>query len=252
LKYEPINNAKICIVIPAYNEEIAIESTVTDFLRQKNVVEVIVVDNHSMDNTVSIAKSCGARVITKQSNMGYAHSCVIGLKESLKTDASAIVIVEGDGTCNGYDIEKMIRYLDNCDMVVGTRQLQVLSEKGNQLGMIYVWGNFFLAKLIQIKFFSLLHMGTVQLTDVGCLYRIIRKESLDSIIHRFTKPKTNEVIPNDEFTLFMTIEALKNNLRIVEVPITFKKRLGKSKIGSDKKMKAIKLGLHFLWYILKS
>jgi hypothetical protein len=95
-------------------------------------------------------------------------------------------------------------------------------------------------------------MGTVQLTDVGCLYRIIRKESLDSIIHRFTKPKTNEVIPNDEFTLFMTIEALKNNLRIVEVPITFKKRLGKSKIGSDKKMKAIKLGLHFLWYILKS
>jgi len=252
LKYEPINNAKICIVIPAYNEEIAIESTVTDFLRQKNVVEVIVVDNHSTDNTVSIAKSCGARVITKQSNMGYAHSCVIGLNESLKTDANAIVIVEGDGTCNGYDIEKMIRYLDNCDMVVGTRQLQVLSEKGNQLGMIYVWGNFFLAKLIQIKFFSLLHMGTVQLTDVGCLYRIIRKESLDSIIHRFTKPKTNEVIPNDEFTLFMTIEALKNNLRIVEVPITFKKRLGKSKIGSDKKIKAIKLGLHFLWYILKS
>ena len=50
----------------------------------------------------------------------------------------------------------------------------------------------------------------------------------------------------------MTIEVLKNNLKLIEVPVTFKKRIGKSKIQSQKKLKAIKLGFIFLWHILKS
>jgi len=137
-------------------------------------------------------------------------------------------------------------------MVVGTRQLQILSEKGNQIKMVYVWGNFILAKLIQIKFFSLLHMGVVNLTDVGCIYRAIRKESLEKIIHEFTKPDSNEVIPGEEFTLFMTIKALRNNLRIVEIPISFKKRVGISKTRSDNKLRAIIIGFKFLWFILRS
>jgi len=184
--------------------------------------------------------------------MGFAHSLVVGMIESLKTNCNIIVLVEAEGTCNAYDLDRMIPYLDNCEMVVGTRQLQVLSEKGNQIKMVYVWGNFILAKLIQIKFFSLLHMGVVNLTDVGCIYRAIKKESLEKIIHEFTKPDSDEVIPGEEFTLFMTIKALRNNLRIVEIPISFKKRIGISKTHSDKKFRAIIIGFKFLWFILRS
>jgi hypothetical protein len=50
----------------------------------------------------------------------------------------------------------------------------------------------------------------------------------------------------------MTIESLRHNLRIIEVPVSFKKRVGISKIGSEKKLKAIKIGFIFLWYILRS
>ncbi len=252
LKYDPIKNPTICVVIPTYNEEQAIVGVVKDFLSQKNLKHVIVVDNHSTDNTAEIAERRGAKVIRKKENLGLAHSCVMGLKEALKTDANMIALVEGEGTCNGYDLAKMVPYLDNCDMVVGTRQLQVLSEQGNQIKMIYVWGNFLLAKLIQIKFFSLLHMGVVNFTDVGCMYRVIRREALEKIIHKFTRPGTDDVIPGLEFTVFMTIEALNSNLRIVETPITFKKRIGVSKTGSDKKLKAITIGLKYLWYILRS
>ena len=95
-------------------------------------------------------------------------------------------------------------------------------------------------------------MGVVSFTDVGCIYRVIRKEGLEKIIPRFTRPETDEVIPGLEFTVFMSIEALNSNLRIVEVPITFNKRRGVSKTGSDKKLKAILIGLRYLWYILKS
>jgi len=252
LQYNKINEPSICVVIPAYNEKLVIESVVKDFIGAQNVQQVIVVDNNSTDGTPDIAEKCGAKVIRKDRNMGFAHSCVIGMIESLKANCNIIVLVEGEGTCNAYDLCRMIPYLDNCEMVVGTRQLQVLSEKGNQIKMVYVWGNYFLAKAIQFKFFSLLHMGVVNLTDVGCIYRAIRKDALEKIIHEFTKPDSEEVIPGDEFTLFMTIKALKNNIRIVEIPISFKKRVGISKTGSDKKLKAIVIGLRFLWFILRS
>jgi len=252
LQNNPINNPRICVVVVAYNEELAIGRVVKDFFSQPHVEQVIVVDNHSADKTVEVAKKCGAKVITKEKNMGFAHSCVMGLKESLMTGSNLIVLVEGDGSANGYDLSKMVPYLNHCDMVVGTRLVQVLSEKGNQVKMMYVWGNYFLAKLIQIKFFSLLHMGVVELTDVGCILRMIRKEALEKIIDKFTDPKTGRVIPGNEFALFMAIEALKQNLRIIEVPVTSNKRIGISKIGSDKRMKAIKMGLGHIWYILRS
>jgi len=252
LEYNKINEPSICVVIPAYNEKLIIESVVKDFIGAKNVHQVIVIDNNSTDGTPDIAEKCGAKVIRKDRNMGFSHSCVVGMKEAVKTNCNIVVLVEGDGTCNAYDLFRMIPYLDNCEMVVGTRQLQVLSEKGNQIKMIYVWGNYLLAKAIQIKFFSLLHMGVVNLTDVGCIYRAIRKDSLEKIMDEFYKPDSEEVIPGDEFTLFMTIKALQNNLTVIEIPISFNKRVGISKTESDKKFKAILLGFKFLWYILRS
>jgi len=252
LKYNRIDEPSICVAIPTYNEKLVIESVVKDFIVVENVNQVIVIDNNSTDGTPDIAEKCGAKVIRKDRNMGFSHSCVVGLQEALKTNCNIVVLVEGDGTCNSYDLPRMKSYLDNCEMVVGTRQLQVLSEKGNQIKMVYVWGNYLLAKAIQIKFFSLLHMGVVNLTDVGCIYRAIRREALEKIINQFYKPDTKEVIPGDEFTLFMTIKALKNNLRLIEIPISFNKRVGISKTESDKKLKAVLLGFKFLWFILRS
>lgn len=255
LTHNPIIKPKICIIIPAYNEEPVIERVVNDYINQKNVESVFVIDNHSSDNTAKIAERCGAKVIRKDKNMGYAHSCVMGLKKSLETDANIIALTEADGTYAGIDLEKMVPYLENVEMVVGTREIQVLSEKGNQNKTFYVWGNFILAKLIQIKFFSLQHMGVVSLTDVGCSYRCIRKEALSKIIDQFTHHETGEMLVKPKsglFALFMTVISIKNDLRVVEIPITFKKRIGVSKTESDKTIKAIKYGLEFFWYILSS
>ncbi|RZD47453.1 MAG: hypothetical protein CXT78_02470 [Thaumarchaeota archaeon] len=255
LTHKPIKVPKICVIIPAYNEEPVIEKVVKDYISQKNIDSVFVIDNHSSDNTVKLAERCGAKVITKEKNEGYAHSCVIGLKRALETEANIIALTEADGTFAGIDLEKMIPYMENVDMVIGTREIQVLSEKGNQNKAFYVWGNFLLAKLIQIKFFSLQHMGVVSLTDVGCSYRCIRREALSKIIDQFTHQKTGEVLVKPKsglFALFMTMTCIKNNLRVVEIPITFKKRIGVSKTESDKNIKAIKYGLEFFWYILSS
>ena len=85
LTWHTISEPRICVIIPAYNEEPIIEKVVKDYLNEDNVIEVIVINNHSTDKTADIAEKCGAKVIRKERNTGYANSSVMGFKESLKT-----------------------------------------------------------------------------------------------------------------------------------------------------------------------
>ena len=255
LSYNPIIDPKICVIIPAYNEEQNIQQVVSDFIKQKNVEHVIVIDNHSDDNTVKIAKKFGAQVITKDENMGYAHSWYVGLKESLQTNTNISVVCDADLTYSPYDLEKMIPYLDNCDMVLGNRMVQILSEKENQNSSFLVWGNAFIAKLLQIKYFSIRHLGFIQVNDAGCSFRCIRNKSLQLFINDFVNPETNQLVfgaNSVTIGMFTTSKAIEHDLKIVEVPITFKKRSGISKTQATKKLFALKYGFRMIWYIIKS
>lgn len=250
LHYEPITKPKLTIIIPSFNEELSIGKVVDDFFKHPMVKSVIVIDNNSSDKTTEIAEKSGASVIRKNENKGYSHSLVLGLREALKTDCNIIGTTEADGTYNAYDLNKMIPYLNNCDMVIGTRQSQVITEKGNQNSLFHVWGNFFLAKLIQIKYFNLNHMGVVNLTDVGCVYRLIKRTSLEKIIDDLTYPNSDSPIGGIGIGLFFTMLGIEKDLRIIEIPVTFNKRIGRSKIQSNKFPKAVKVGFNFLWLIL--
>ena len=251
LQFDSISNPKMCVAIPSYNEEQSIGKVVTDYKNQKFVESVIVVDNNSSDNTVEVAKQHGAMVVTKNENKGFSHSYVLGLKESLKTDANIIVVTESDGTYSGGDISKLLPYLENCDMVCGSRQNQILTEKGNQNSRFIVWGNVFLGKLIQLKHFSLHHLGIVNLTDVGCVFTVIKRDGLLKIIEQLSKVEAEKSTWNVSLRLYTTLLAIENDLRLIEIPITFRKRIGKSKIGTSKRLQSVKIGLLFLWIILR-
>ena len=250
LQNSPIKERQICVIMPTFNEESTIKQVVEDFQRQNFVNNVVVIDNKSTDDTVKIAKDCGAKVIEKIENKGYSHSLVLGLKEALKTDANIITITESDGTFNGYDLEKMVPYLNNCDMVIGSRQNQVISEKGNQNSGFFVWANFLLAKLIQIKYLSLDHMGIINLTDVGCIYRVIKRDALEKIISKLTYPGSDRPVGGIGIGLYITMLGIEKDLKIIEIPVTFKRRIGKSKLSGVGTKKTTNIGLRFLWLIL--
>jgi hypothetical protein len=100
----------------------------------------------------------------------------------------------------------------------------------------------------------LLHLGIVQLTDIGCSYRCIRKDALEKIIDELTNPNDPSILKpkNWLFSLYMTILAIENDLKIVEIPLTFRKRGGgESKSEVTKKSKGFAYGMKFLWFILK-
>jgi len=242
LQIKPLTSKNVTVVLPAYNEELVIGQCVNEFVNNKFVNEVIVVDNNSNDNTAKIAKEAGAKVIT-ETKQGYGHACLSGLKESLKTKSDVIVLCEGDGTQNGNDIDKLISYIDNCDMVIGTRTVRMLLEQDTQMSQFYMWGNYFIAFLIELKYFNPVDITYVRLTDAGCTFRAIRRNSLEKIIDKL-EPKIHT------FALHMILVALENHVTILEVPITFRKRKGISKGAGGKKSLGFKVGLEMIWEII--
>jgi hypothetical protein len=95
-------------------------------------------------------------------------------------------------------------------------------------------------------------MGIVNLTDVGCVYRIMKRESLEKIINKLTYPGSDKPIGGEGIGLYITMLGIENDLKIIEIPITFNRRIGKSKLTGVGKGKTIKIGMRFLWLILVS
>lgn len=234
---------RVCVVLTAYDDEEAIGKSVREFLSQRNVVKVIVVDNNSKDNTAGTAFEAGAEVV-KEYNQGYGFACKRGLYEALLRDeAEIIVLAEGDMTFRGRDIWKLLPFLDDADLVVGSRTHMAFTDSDSQMDWFYLWGNLFLAKILELRFFNLKFLARARFTDVGCTLRAINKNALFKIIDGLSTG-------GNHFSPHMMKVALEKGLRVVEVPITFRKRVGISKGASVNRKAAVKIGLRMLWHII--
>lgn len=234
---------RLCVVLTAYNDEESISDAVSEFLSQLNVVDVIVVDNNCRDSTARFAKDAGAFVV-RENNQGYGFACMRGLKEALdQVDADVIVLAEGDMTFRGRDIWKLIPFTEDADLVVGSRTHMALIDSDSQMDWFYLWGNLFIAKILQFKFFNFKFLGRTRFTDVGCTLRAIRKDALMEIIGDLT-------VGGHAFSPHMLKVALKRGLKVVEVPVTLRKRVGASKGAGGSKRLGFKVGLKMIWDII--
>ena len=195
------NGKKISVVIPAYNEEESIRGVVKDFSK-KFVDEVIVVDNNSNDKTAEFGKKEGAKVV-KEIKQGYGFAIRRGLKEA---KGDVIIVTEADQTFQGKDMIKLLSYIDDADMILGTRTCKELVGRDANMGFFLRWGNIFVGKVLEFLY------GNVRLTDVGCTFRAIKRKSLKKIINKFR-------VGGSYFSPEMILEALKTNLKVVEIPV---------------------------------
>lgn len=226
---------RISVVMPAYNEEETIAETIRGFKSTPEVKEIVVVDNNSTDRTAEIARRIGARVV-KETRQGYGYACQRALREGKE---ELIVLTESDSTFRPKDIYKFLTYIDDADMVLGTRTCKQMVESGAKMGWFLRLGNIFIGKLLEITFYR----QQTRLTDVGCTYRMIRRKALKKIQNRFT-------VGGNYFSPEMIIEALVSGLKVVEIPVYYGKRRGESKITSNV-WKSFKVGLNMIFLIIK-
>jgi glycosyltransferase involved in cell wall biosynthesis len=239
IDYIPLNNKFITVVLTAYNDQKSIFDSVKDFKSHPLVKRVIVISNNSRDQTIKMAKKAGA-IVYNEAEQGYGACVYRALSEGAKfQDTDFTLLCEGDMTFRAYDLDKFLAYICHADIVSGTRIVEQLRDKDTQLSTFMFYGNLFVAKLLEVK-----HLGNATFTDVGSTYKLCRNKVLRKLL-----PKLNPSI-NLEFNPYFLDQALTYNIKVIECPVTFHKRIGESKGGNANNYVAFKLGLRMTKGIL--
>ncbi|MGP0564962.1 MULTISPECIES: glycosyltransferase family 2 protein [unclassified Nitrospina] len=202
-------SSRISVILPAFNEEQSI-GLVLDDLPKDRLHQIIVVDNASTDATAEVAREHGATVVA-ESRRGYGSACLKGIA-SLK-NPDIVVFLDADYSDYPEEIDLLVKPIETGeqDFVLGSRML--LKESRKALLPQARYGNKLAVFLIQLFFGH-------RYTDLGP-FRAIRHASLMEIGMKDT---------NFGWTVEMQIKAVKNNLRILEVPVKYRWRVGVSKI----------------------
>jgi hypothetical protein len=235
LRDTPLADAKVTVVLTAYNDESSIGPAVADFKAHPRVRSVLVVSNNSRDATFERAAAAGA-VTFNEMAPGYGRCVFRSLTEALRHDDNPLIVLcEGDCTFRAYDIDKLLAYAPHADIVNGTRTVEQLRQLRTQLTTFMYYGNVFVGKLLEAK-----HLGKCTITDVGTTYKLCRRDALARLM-----PKLNPAV-NLEFNAHLLDTALRQGLVVVECPITFHPRVGVSKGGNTSDARAFMVGLKMI------
>ena len=203
-------NAEITvdIIVLTLNEESSINDVLTSFKTRLPDVKLraLVIDGKSVDNTVSLAKKAGAEVLVQKTKGKGA-----AMREGIDSVTSDIIaFIDGDGTYDPKELDTLlIPIIENeADMVIGSRFMGE-REKGS-ITFLNRIGNRIFNTLVKIS-------NNFNITDVLSGYRAVRTKSLNEIV-LFSE--------GFEIEVELTLEFLSKNLRIKEVPISYKRRYG--------------------------
>lgn len=201
----------VSIVIPAFNEEGAIDEGVRDVLAvmEKSGIpfELVVVDDGSADRTAELAEAAGARVVSLPENQGYGAALKAGIN---RTRHDIIVITDADGTYPAEQIPVLLGELGEYDMVVGAR-----IGANVAIPMVRRPAKWFLRKLAS-------YLAGREIPDLNSGLRVMRR----SLVKRF-----EHLLPSGfSFTTTITLASLCSGSLVRYSPIDYHERIGESKI----------------------
>jgi glycosyltransferase involved in cell wall biosynthesis len=215
---------RVSVIIPTHNEAQAIGRVLTD-LPSDLVTEVIVVDSNSTDDTPAIASGMGARVI-HEPRRGYGQACLTGLAAAHSPDI--VVFLDGDYSDRPSELPLLLHPIisGQADITLGSR----LGEQRIRAALPWrqAFGNRFAASLIRLLY-------GVNITDLGP-FRAGRAEVLAALELEQT---------TYGWAVEMILKGALNGFRVVEVPVTYYARIGKSKISGT-----LKGTIGAAWFIL--
>ncbi len=197
---------EVTVLLPAYNEGLAVGDTVRRIKALYPEFEVLVVDDGSSDNTIQAAMDAGANVWPHPYNMGNGAAIKSGLRAA---QGEWVVMMDADGQHTPEDIEKLLEHKDKYDMVVGARTRDSQTKLHRDI-----------ANKIYNRFAS--YVTKFKVKDLTSGFRLVRKSVAQQFIY---------LLPNTfSYPTTITMAYLRSGFTVKYIPITTKYRVGKSKI----------------------
>jgi hypothetical protein len=217
------------VIIPAFNEARAIAQVIGD-IPDGWADEVVVVNNASTDETEDNARAAGATVLTEPQR-GYGSACLRGLEYATAKQPDVVVFLDGDYSDHPEEMTRLVRPIaeDDADFVVGSR-IRGDAEPGALLPQAQI-GNRLACSLMG-------RIWGVSYTDLGP-FRAVRFRDLMAL------DMQDETFG---WTIEMQIKAAEAGLRIQEVPVSYRRRVGVSKITGTV-TGTVKASTKILWTI---
>lgn len=225
---------RVAVVIPALNEERSVARVVSEIPRAGDgfaVSEIVVVDNGSSDATAEAARGAGARVVSEP-RRGYGRACLAGIAALDGAPPDVVVFLDADASDDPSEMPLLVAPIRaGDDFVVGSRVLGA-AEPG-ALAPQARYGNRLACFLLRVFYGA-------RFTDLGP-FRAIRYGALRALGMRDT---------NYGWTVEMQLRAARAGLRSSEVPVSYRRRVGRSKITGTVRG-TILAGAKILWTLAR-
>jgi len=222
---------RIVVISPAYNEAENVGAVIEAMPKEIDGHHVlpIVIDDHSDDGTADTARAAGALAASLPIRRGGGLALRVGYDIALRLGADIIVTIDADGQHQPEELPTLVRPIIDgaADHVNGSRMLGDFERES----LIRHMGVHFFSRIVTL-------LTGQRVTDISSGYRATRADTLRKLI-----------LEQDQFwTSEVTIEALRQHARVVEVPVTFLTRRG----GVSKKPKSLRYGWNFSKAIVKT
>ena len=217
-----MNKFKVSVIIPAYNEATTIGDIVSNIKSRYPDFEIIVVDDGSEDETAAVARRAGAKVFSHPYNIGNGAAIKSGIRAA---SGDILVFMDADLQHNPAEIETMLNYFPEYDMVVGAR------SKKDQISLSRALGNIIFNWLAS-------YVAKFNVQDLTSGFRAIKSDVAKQFLY---------LLPNSySYPATLTLAVLRTGRALKYIPITVKiRKAGKSNI------KIFKDGIRFFMIIVK-
>jgi len=223
--------SNVLLLIPTLNEAEAIEQLVLE-AQGCGFTDILVVDGFSVDRTREVAASMGARVVLQDFGKGKGCGVRTGMRVFLEEDSEFLAIIDGDATNIPSDLAAMISVAKSgvADVVLGSR-IRGKRERG-AMPALSVASNLTVSFLLGAKFLRLF-------TDVQTGYWLFTREAA-----RRLYPKIQST--GFEIELEAFVKLLKDGWRVVEVPVGFRARKGRTKFSFSLRIRNLYYAFKYL------
>ncbi|MHB8921980.1 MAG: sugar phosphate nucleotidyltransferase [Thermoleophilia bacterium] len=208
LRSQQLHAATVSVVIQSVGVEEGLPRLAAEFDALPLVSEVLVTVPQGVEPPDWVAELSKTRWLQAPAGVTeYGSIIAYGLD---KSEGDILVVVEGFYSFYPADLPKLLAYLADADLVLGTRTTRQLIQQGSRMRGRVRLTHMFLAKLIELLWIG----HRIRLTDVGCTYRALWRHSYLDIRSRLKSS-------GPEYVLEMDIETLRSRKRLIEVPVSF-------------------------------